>query len=480
VKKMTYRLIALSLAMISSVGNAETLEAYVQKCETELGFSASDVPPLNCNDGVVFRALLNSPVLDFSGAKRVTDNVDVVFACRWMSNRNFSTANNPPSFPFQTAVSVETIFHNRQNGNTCFFASKPQTAVTGADGTVYTGNLSASTLVSTAIVSPADPNASSYWLQPVELNTPHPNANLACAGCHIAGPYIASPEIAPVLARFGLLNDGHDTKAIRYHAVGSVNALFVANPSAFVRYDRAIKFANVQDTCASACHSIGLKSTAGPVFASTLGFTLVPSLLADISDVANAGVMPANAPTNGDPNNDYRWVNLDTPTNGDDGEYETLSNLAQQYPLFACSNPTSFQAHAVGSDAVMSPTDLPDRLHVFNLQDGLVCVNGEQDGGRQCNDYQTRYMCNGVLTAWQSRDQPSGSGDWEPRGSFGGCASPTAIQARTKVAGRWIYADGPNDRLAEFDNNGLICRSTDQVGGQTCSNYVVRFGCTAP
>jgi Mucin-2 protein WxxW repeating region len=468
---MTYRLIALSLALISVGARAETLTAYVQRCENELGFAASDVPALNCNDALRFADGSNSrglnPENDYVGHKRLTDSVDLVFACRWLNNGN------------TTAVSVELLVHNRQSGGTCFFAAKdPNNTPAGTNG-----------LKSTAIVSPADVNAPNYWMQPAALNNKivnpfgsTPNARLRCVGCHVAGPYIASPRIAPFLAQFGLLNDGHDTFANRYHAVGSCPALHVCAPTgaAFTFWDDFIFHANVSGGCADACHSIGSNSSADNISDIELGDTLIPALKDDIFSVAVAGVMPANAPANGNPDSDYRWVNMDTPTNGDDGEYETLSNLGLQYPQFSCSNPTSLQAHVVDSDAVMSPVDLPDRLRTFNLQDGLVCINGEQDGGRKCNDYQTRYVCNGVVTAWQSRDLPSGSGDWETRNSFTACSSPTAIQARTKVAGRWIYADGPSDRLAEFDNGGLICHNVDQNAGQTCSNYVVRFGCASP
>ena len=36
---------------------------------------------------------------------------------------------------------------------------------------------------------------------------------------------------------------------------------------------------------------------------------------------------------------------------------------------------------------------------------------------------------------------------------------------------------GPNDRLAQFDNQGLQCVNSSQGSGQSCQNYVVRFSC---
>src|SRR6185369_3846076 len=104
--------------------------------------------------------------------------------------------------------------------------------------------------VSVAIVSPTNfsnvhPNANDFWMQPAQVDgrrlptdhnifinrpEPFPNPNdtdsVRCVGCHVEGPYIASANIVPYLAQFGLLNNGHDTSANmtaanHYHAVNS-------------------------------------------------------------------------------------------------------------------------------------------------------------------------------------------------------------------------------------------------------------------
>jgi hypothetical protein len=56
----------------------------------------------------------------------------------------------------------------------------------------------------------------------------------------------------------------------------------------------------------------------------------------------------------------------------------------------------------------------------------------------------------------------------------------TAIQAGVTLSNGWTYTSyGPNDRLAQFDEYGLVCNNADQPNGQ-CSNYVVRYeNCTA-
>ncbi len=480
--KMICRLTAMALVIITLDCNAETLASYAQACASELGFDPSQIPILNCNNGIRFAT--GGPLNDYVGHESFyginRDSIDLVFACRWMDKNTPST----------TAVSVEMLIHNKTSGNTCFFAAKDSSnnRVISASGAI----------VSTEIVSPYDANAASYWMQPIDLNNRtfvvqnvSPNPRLQCVGCHVAGPYIASPRIAPFLAQFGLLNDGHDTLANpsmrRYHAVGS-NRSF----SAFWGWDTIVANNNVPSVvinnnpsssiCANGCHSIGLKSTASGISDDQRGFSVIPSLQEDISDIADAHVMPANA----SPTSDYRWVNMSTPfLLGDGGEYEMLGDLQQLYPNFFCSNPSRIEAHVVGSDRVFSNVQGSDTFHYFNLQDGLVCLNADQPNGKQCEDYQTRYLCDGTWTDWSSRDRPTASGDWEPRRGFPGlCESPTAIQAGYNLnidIGIFqlsipITLNGPNDRLAEFDSNGLACNNWEQDSGR-CSDYVARFIC---
>src|SRR6185436_8056107 len=51
----------------------------------------------------------------------------------------------------------------------------------------------------------------------------------------------------------------------------------------------------------------------------------------------------------------------------------------------------------------------------------------------------------------------------------------TAIQAFTPSGRGVLTLNGPKDRLAQFDAEGLECRNADQGAGQSCSNYVVKF-----
>lgn len=474
-RTIIFRLIAIALTLISVIATADELTDYVQKCESELGFVANDVPSLDCNDGLAFDIeLQGSPINDFTGHAAINSQVDLVFSCRWLVNAK------PAYSP--TATSVELIMHNRQNGATCFFAAKD----------FSNPSPDIDTVVSTTIVSPTDANASSYWMQPTEIEnkrftTPGSklNTHLACVGCHVAGPYIASNNIAPFLAQFGLLNDGHDT-----FGAGNVNGYHVVTPTlpdahgqtAFARWNQEIRDQNSTTglaACASSCHSIGTKSTVGTIYGAQGVFPVIPSLLENITGLIPE--MPPGYPANSallERSLNYTWVNMTNPSTNSTGEIETLEQLRNWYPAFYCPQPAFLVAHVVDSYFIFGSGSFPDKLNRFNLQDGLVCLNGDQNGST-CHDYQTRYKCGG-WTAWKNQDDPGYSGDWETRSGAGVCASPTGIQARYNAGSakspNWIIANGPPDRLDEFDSNGLVCYNAQQSNNK-CSNYVVRFEC---
>jgi len=502
-KKILLRTAAAVLPLLCFCVNAETLQNYVQQCQTELGFSAANVLPTNCLNGFHFAGAGVGSVNDYVGYQRITDMVDMVFACRWVDLND-----DDPSYDNKTAASIELIIHNRQTGSTCFFNAKD----------TNTDVKHPRRAVSTSIVSPTNfPSANNYWLQPADLdaktlpsdgnpNIAHPYYQdpIRCVGCHVSGPYIASPQIALYLAAYGLLNNGHDTLGDmqssaprKYHAVGSNPYNMPDNgpsSSAFKAWDNFIFKNNVVPvSCTNGCHNIGYNSTIGTLSTITDSTSLIPSYI-NVDVPATSDQMP---PTFDTLNSLYRWVNLDTPTNGDGADYETLLGLGIQYPNFYCSNPTNLEAHAVGlnSDSVFdedpSPFDmtfsvnelalLPNKLHAFNLRDGLQCVNADQTAGNTCRDYQTSYYCNG---SWVDapNHSPTSTGDNEPRSSFTGCSAPLAIQAKynkgTAASPNWVIVDGPNDRLAQFNNKGLICVNADQGANQTCSNYVVKFSCS--
>jgi len=449
-KKTSFQLIAALCIVVSRAAVADVFSDYVQECKDGLGINS--IPQFDCRD-VNFRVPDGSSEFarsnDFVAHRSINDVVEAVFACRWVRSRTGDSH----------AASGEMLVHNRSNGKTCFFALDPINKTVVVD-TVLASN--EPVVGTTNPPSPTDSDASSFWASPTSVKF------TGCTRCHSSGPYIASPQIVHALEKFGLINDGHDTWASNYKAVGTT----------FGQHFNDLITGTLQPgssaltQCSSQCHVVG--GNPSQIGDSSAGAQIIiPSINLVIDDDLGGGHMPPN-----DPESDYRWINRDDP--GYSGDHEDLAAIAREYPPFACSNPNYIEAHVVDSDEIIT-TNLPDKFNRFNLQDGLVCLSSEQSGGHRCRDYQTRYMCNGRFTAFQNNDDPSGSGDWEPRNTFfskysGSCANPTWIQARFMDRGKWVYINGPADRLAEFDTGGLVCLNSQQDNGK-CSNYVVRFNC---
>jgi PKD repeat protein len=470
---------------------AESLTSYVQACQSQLGFQNISIPDLNCYDGELFAVAVdfnkNASVNDFFGYRKITDQVDLAFACRWL----FGNKVDDPRAP----ISIEMLLHNRQSGNTCFFSAKG--FVSGDPG-----------LTSATIVSPTGPNAATFWDAPASVD-----AKVRCIGCHVSGPYIATPTIAPFLAKYGLLNNGHDTlsnvsiadlstpnKNVKYHAIsGTVNGA----PGAFSLWD-SLKQSYIHPTdssCAVGCHMVGTLSPQKDIFQQQLGpTTILTNPAEELKEINHAGVMKPY-----DDWSDYRWINLDTAGDGVEKETFELANNATTTlvpKLFSSENPNCAQpnvpnvmeAHVVGSDnsfVIAQPgrfAFLADRMSVFNLKQGLVCLNSDQDGDQKCRDYRVRYECTDATgkktwTDYTNRALKT-DGDHEERGAnvcpVGSTA--TSIEAAfTEPSNGWTYGSkGPNDKLASFSQYGLTCNNADQPDGQ-CSNYVVRYSsCVAP
>jgi len=448
---------------------AESLATYVQSCQSQLNFTNISIPNLNCFDGDLFDA--RTPKNDYLVYKKITDQVDVAVACRWVTGDR-STG---------TGVSAEMLVHNRSSGNTCFFSAK---------------HPNASNAVSVNIISPTDPAAGTFWDNPASVD-----ANVRCIGCHIEGPYIATPLIAPYLAKNGLLNNGHDTGSaivssdftgtfnkahVKYHAI---SALVNNVPGAFSQWDNLKQsyFDPVETGCALGCHVVGTLSPQHDIDIAPAGNVLF-NPHQQLQAIDDAGVM---APY--DDASDYRWINLAIPDGGSETETfftaKNASNTLVPTLLNNCSAPSMMYAHVVGSDNqfVVSQSDrftfLPDRLSVFNLKDGLICLNSDQDPGQSaCQDYTVQYECTNNTTRAKSwTNLPNhlrqSDGDREPRPA-NVCASgstATGIKALFTLSNGWTYsAIGPNDRLAAMSQYGITCNNASQPDNK-CSNYVVSY-----
>jgi len=524
-KKLSFGLVAVFLALTATTASAQTesFATYVSTCKTQLGFTdaqmAAIASSLDCNQATIFAPNPGfGAVNDFMGYARLNDTVDLAFACRWLDNRTANRFNpsNPFTAPFIQAASVELMIHNRSNGNTCYFQAREK-LISGPDGTMQSGV--PVILVSPTVAAAAAPNtpAANFWVTPAELDS-----SLPCVDCHDAGPYIATPRIAPVLSRFGLLNNRHDTKGLTLNAQGQLVGNYHAVGTTFNHFNNIIAANLSTSTCAGACHNIAYNSTAEAVFHNVIGSDvaniLIPSITGvfdsagtgntDIS-VITSGAMP---PYNFD--SAYRWINLDTPGNGVETENFADAMAATNTPVpyflptitnFNCpfpSVPRGFEAHAVGIDAANAFIATPgfsqnfgitETLKSFNLKDGLVCLNSDQDPFVTCRDFDVSYLCtNGSWTQFFNHTVNSGGGDdHEERSTVNtqvvaacGNTQPVGIRARYFISGRGgpipQIVVGPNDRLARLSQYGLTCNNSDQPDGQ-CSNYVVRYDdCTTP
>jgi hypothetical protein len=441
-RKKLVRVCAALATLVSANCFAEDLVTYVNHCKTQLGFTT--LPAMNCLNGqrFAFPWQGDTAIEDWVVYARVNESVDMTGACRWLH----------PEQPTPRAAAIEINVHNRDTGKTCFFSAKgfefPGFGIHTSDP---------------QMVSPTAPGAANYWKRPDEIA----NTQIECVGCHVNGPYIASARIAPFLERLGLLNNGHDTyldstSTRNYRAVAPTGG-------AFSNWDNQVRQYAEANDCSSGCHVIGFYSPATDII--LFRSTLLPSIHTVINQIV--GEM---APW--DDVSAYRWINRDNPfKSGDPGDVERFGYAKAEYGMLLsnCIKPRELRAHAANDDHYLNTSSTaPDKLAYFNARDGLKCVAADQADG-QCNNYSTSYRCNGVWTPEQNH-APTATGDDESRSLQSGiCANPTAIVAYTPSGRGIMTLNGPKDRLAQFDAEGLECRNADQGAGQSCSNYVVKF-----
>jgi len=176
------------------------------------------------------------------------------------------------------------------------------------------------------------------------------------------------------------------------------------------------------------------------------------------------------------------WKDRDNPSGN--GDYELLKDFSPTGDL--CPKALAVQARMIGSSVLET-----DEIVKISLA-GFSCVNDDQFQGG-CSDYEVRFCCetNTVLSVgsckanwnswvqwstWQDRDNPSGTGDYEPHellidNNF--CPNPMAAQAR--IIGTRVLS---TSEVVTFSIHGLTCRNIDQPGGGKCSDYEVRFCCS--
>jgi hypothetical protein len=452
-------LAASVLALAPMWAQAAKLSEQVNFCKQVLQVPAL-IPAASCfgPGSVAFNSRIAGP--SRISYFRLSTQVDALLHCE-VVNESTQTLN-PNS-------KVLVLIHRRDTGETCVFNRKHPNFLSTANKT--TPNVPAIDLANSAQNSTAD----AYWQRPPGPGNAadHEANNDECFECHRAsGPYVIANSVE-AMQTFGLLNNHHDTHHDRY---SEVNLDFIANgtPSGVRRV--SLNFDPNNGTCGGACHNFD------PIHADSIANSL-PALM---DTLAAEGIMPPSSPTTA-----YRWINRDNPWDGT-GDIETRATAQQDFPHFTCATPTRTEAHIQGFNNIFrSDQFAPDRVRTFNMRDGLQCVNADNTGGRTCRDYQTRYLCKDnsnnteYWSSWYNVDSPGNGGDYENRGSDQNLCTKgpsMAVQARfnTGTAQSPVWSAevwGPNDRLAQFDNQGLQCANSAQGSGQTCQNYVVRFIC---
>merc|ERR1712130_860200 len=170
------------------------------------------------------------------------------------------------------------------------------------------------------------------------------------------------------------------------------------------------------------------------------------------------------------------WDDRDNPSGT--GDWELLSDR-HDFPSL-CETPMAAQARIISTGSMVT-----DQHVTFGLN-GLSCKNSDQPHGN-CYDYEVRVCCKpditlqegecttGQWSAWDDRDDPTATGDWElihDRADYESlCKVPEAVEARVVGTGAMNTHQNVN-----FGLNGLSCKNEDQ-NNEMCLDYEVRVCC---
>lgn len=87
------------------------------------------------------------------------------------------------------------------------------------------------------------------------------------------------------------------------------------------------------------------------------------------------------------------WLSRDRPSGS--GDYEMLRDFQREQPSQICEQPSLIEARIRGDKTatVFSPdTTAPAQLRTFSAEQGLACVNKDQEG-TLCPDFEVRFLC---------------------------------------------------------------------------------------
>ncbi|TNM94873.1 hypothetical protein fugu_017632 [Takifugu bimaculatus] len=175
------------------------------------------------------------------------------------------------------------------------------------------------------------------------------------------------------------------------------------------------------------------------------------------------------------------WFDVDNEFRS--GDYETLSNIISRHPSKICRDPVDIEARTLSG---LTPSEAGDNIYRNDVSVGFICRNEDQADG-SCSNYRVRFSCYAPYctetcwTSWFSRDDPTGTGDWELlnllKSSYPGriCDSPRYIEAVTVDS---LTSAAITGEIYDVFNptEGFHCDNSKQSDG-VCRDYKVRFGC---
>lgn len=117
-----------------------------------------------------------------------------------------------------------------------------------------------------------------------------------------------------------------------------------------------------------------------------LGKTPTPQVMPTLTATPSAGTIICN----------HGWtqeMNVDTPNDGDNGDYETIPKLREKYAFCDAGNIISARCYKAGTNMT---SDRTGETVTCDHTKGLTCNNWDQlnQSTGKCSDYSIRFYCN--------------------------------------------------------------------------------------
>ena len=156
------------------------------------------------------------------------------------------------------------------------------------------------------------------------------------------------------------------------------------------RYELCFHFLKLFNTCIIVFVTEGKKPTPKPTAEGQIVPTAHPGtdlqLLPTLTATPSAGTIVC----------DHGWtqeMNVDTPDDGDNGDYETIPNLRKKYAFCDVGNIITARCYKAGTNTTHDHTG---ETVTCDPTTGLACNNWDQlnQSSGKCSDYSIRFYCN--------------------------------------------------------------------------------------